>query len=102
MLFLNKQEEATKLYGGRMEKVTFKPVGTCSTLIEFEHDEKDRIHNLRFEGGCKGNLIAIGRLCEGMKAERIATLLTGISCGERNTSCGDQLAKAVMYKSKEA
>lgn len=77
------------------EEVVFKPHGTCSTEIRFVRDG-DIIRNVRFTGGCNGNLKAIGRLVDGMTAEEIAQKLRGITCGAKSTSCGDQLAKAVL------
>ncbi|MCR5723615.1 MAG: TIGR03905 family TSCPD domain-containing protein [Treponema sp.] len=79
-----------------MEKITYKTTGTCAKVIHFERDGENRIHNIRFEGGCNGNLKAVGLLCEGMKAEEIAEKLSGNLCGAKGTSCADQLAKAVM------
>ena len=79
-----------------MEKITFNTTGTCSKVITFEKDSSNCIHNIKFEGGWNGNLKAIGILCEGMKAEEIATKLKGNLCGNKGTSCADQLAKAVM------
>ncbi len=78
-----------------MEEVTYKTQGTCSTAIHFTRDG-DKIRNISFEGGCNGNLKAISKLCEGMTAQEIADKLLGNKCGFKNTSCADQLAKAVM------
>lgn len=79
-----------------MEQITYKTSGTCARLIHFERDAENRIHNISFEGGCNGNLKAIAKLCEGMKAEEINEKLLGNLCGKKPTSCADQLAKAVM------
>ncbi|MBP5251572.1 MAG: TIGR03905 family TSCPD domain-containing protein [Treponema sp.] len=79
-----------------MEKITYKTEGTCSRSITFERDEENCIHNISFEGGCNGNLKAVSKLCEGMKAEEIVSKLLGNMCGTRGTSCADQLAKAVQ------
>lgn len=79
-----------------MQKITYNTTGTCARLIHFERDEENRIHNISFEGGCNGNLKAVAKLCEGMKAEEISAKLLGNLCGSRGTSCADQLAKAVM------
>lgn len=80
-----------------METVVYKTHGVCSMEITFERDG-DIIHNIRFTGGCDGNLKAVAALCEGMKAEDIAARLKGNTCGRKNTSCADQLAKAVLSK----
>ncbi|MBO7130857.1 MAG: TIGR03905 family TSCPD domain-containing protein [Fibrobacterales bacterium] len=74
---------------------TFKTRGVCATEIRFERDG-DRIRNIRFAGGCNGNLKAVAKLCDGMTAEEIASKLLGNSCGNKPTSCADQLARAVL------
>ena len=72
----------------------YKTKGTCSTKIEVEL-EGDIIRNVVFTGGCHGNLQAIPKLVEGMTVEEVERRISGIRCGFKNTSCGDQLAKAV-------
>lgn len=74
--------------------VTYSTKGTCSKQIVFDLDEEKRIHNLKFIGGCGGNLQGIGKLVEGRKAEEVVPLLKGIRC-KQNTSCPDQLARAL-------
>lgn len=74
-------------------KYTYKTKGTCSTLIELEL-EGNVVHNVKFTGGCNGNLQAIPKLVEGMTVEEVEQRIKGIQCGFKNTSCGDQLAKA--------
>lgn len=71
----------------------YKTKGTCSTQIELEL-EGNIVHNVKFTGGCNGNLQAIPKLVEGMTIEEIERRIGGIQCGFKNTSCGDQLAKA--------
>ena len=73
----------------------YKTEYTCSQLIEMDIDD-GIITNVKFTGGCNGNLKSIPILVDGMKAEDIAAKLTGVTCGRRPTSCGDQLAKAVL------
>ncbi len=68
--------------------------GTCSKLISMDFDG-DVVHNIKFVGGCDGNLKTIPVLLEGWTVEQIGGKLTGITCGRRPTSCADQLAKAV-------
>ena len=75
-------------------KYTYKTKGTCSTLIELEL-EGNVVHNVKFTGGCNGNLQAIPRLVEGLTVEEVESKIKGISCNGRGTSCGDQLAKAL-------
>lgn len=71
----------------------YKTKGTCSTQIELEL-EGNIVHNVKFTGGCHGNLQAIPALVEGMTVEEVEKRIAGIRCGFKNTSCGDQLAKA--------
>lgn len=72
--------------------------GTCSRQIIFEVDEQNRLHCVKFIGGCSGNLQGVGRLVEGKDMNEVETLLAGIKC-KNNTSCPDQLSKAIKaYK----
>ncbi len=48
----------------------YKPRGTCSTLIEVELDG-DIIKNVKFTGGCNGNLQAIPKLVEGLTVAQV-------------------------------
>lgn len=73
---------------------TYKTKDVCSTQIQFRL-EGDRVHDVRFTGGCNGNLKAIGILVDGMTVDEIESKLRGNSCGGRPTSCADQLAQAV-------
>ena len=74
----------------------YKPKGTCSTLIEVELDG-NIVKNVKFTGGCNGNLQAIPKLVEGLTVEQVEQKISGISCNGRGTSCGDQLAKACRF-----
>ncbi len=74
---------------------TYTTAGVCSRQIDFDMDSEGCIHNVKFIGGCNGNLKAIGLLVEGKNAQEIADLLRGNDCGGRGTSCADQLAKAI-------
>lgn len=78
----------------------YKTRGTCSTQIAMDV-ENGVIHNVVFTGGCNGNLKSIPILVEGMTADEIAGKLSGVQCRDRGTSCGDQLARAVLA-AKEA
>ena len=78
-----------------MKGYVFSPRGVCSQKIYFKIDDEKRIHELKFEGGCNGNLKAIGRLVEGKEASEIAGILEGNQCGMRGTSCADQLSIAL-------
>lgn len=74
----------------------FSPRGVCSRAIHIDlADDGKTIENVSFEGGCNGNLKAIGRLVQGKSADEIAEVLAGNTCGPRPTSCADQLSKAL-------
>lgn len=75
-------------------KYEYKTQGVCSMKIDFELDG-NTVHNVSFLGGCDGNLKAIGKLVEGMDASEVVNILSGNTCGFKNTSCADQLAKAI-------
>lgn len=74
----------------------YEPQGVCPMEISFDIDDENRITNVEFYGGCNGNLKAVSKLVDGMTAEEINEVLAGNTCGNRPTSCADQLAKAVM------
>ena len=77
---------------------TYFTSGTCSRQIIFEVDEENKIHRVKFIGGCSGNLQGVGRLVEGKPLDEVESLLAGIKC-KNNTSCPDQLSKAIgAYK----
>ena len=78
-------------------KYTYYPQGTCSMQIDFELDENNVIGDVAFTGGCHGNLQAIAVLFRGMKATDAIAKLQGIRCGYKNTSCPDQMARALSH-----
>lgn len=78
----------------------YKTKNVCSSMIQFDL-EGNVVSNVSFLGGCNGNLKAISKLVEGMTVEQIENYLKGNTCGMRNTSCADQLAKAVRSKYEE-
>lgn len=81
---------------------TYMTKGTCSRQILFDVSDDDRLSNVKFIGGCSGNLQAISRLVDGKNIDEVISILKGIKC-RSNTSCGDQLAQALEhYKFKKA
>ena len=72
----------------------YKTSGTCSTQINVELED-GIIKSVAFTGGCNGNLQGISRLVAGMKAEEAVERLQGIRCGWKETSCPDQLSRAL-------
>ena len=75
-------------------KYSYEPRGVCPMQIDFDING-DIITNIRFTGGCNGNLKAIGKLVNGMTVDQIEGALKGNTCGRKPTSCADQLARAV-------
>lgn len=75
-------------------KYTYKTQGTCSSHIEVEVEE-NVITNVTFWGGCNGNLQGISHLVKGMPVNVVLARLEGIRCGNRLTSCPDQLCQAL-------
>ena len=73
---------------------TYKTKGTCSQMISFEVNE-GKVSNVKFLGGCNGNLKGIGALVEGMDIDDVIARVEGICCGPKATSCPDQLAQAL-------
>lgn len=73
---------------------TYATKGVCSRKITFDIVD-GKLHNVQFEGGCPGNLLAIGKLVEGKDSLEIAELLAGNDCRGRGTSCADQLSQAI-------
>ena len=78
-----------------MKHIVYQTSGTCSQQIDLDIDDDGRVWNVQFLGGCNGNLQGIGRLVNGMKVEDIKERLAGIRCGYKNTSCPDQLVRAL-------
>lgn len=78
---------------------TYKTMGTCSREIQFDIED-GIVSNVKFAGGCNGNLKGIAALVDGMSADEIAAKLSGMTCGFKKTSCPDQLAKAVIEAAK--
>lgn len=72
----------------------YKTSGTCSVYIDIEV-EGNVLKNSVFHGGCNGNLQGISKLTAGCTYEELKEKLEGIRCGYKNTSCPDQLIKAM-------
>ena len=84
-----------------MNQFTFRPQGVCSQLIEIE-TEGNIIQDVRFTGGCNGNLQGISALLKGMTVGNAIDRLSGIHCGFKDTSCPDQLSRALKAMQEQA
>ncbi|MDE7367573.1 MAG: TIGR03905 family TSCPD domain-containing protein [Lachnospiraceae bacterium] len=74
--------------------MTYKTQGVCSSQISFEIVD-NKVHEVKFTGGCNGNTQGVAALIEGMDVNEAIKRMEGIRCGFRPTSCPDQLAKAL-------
>jgi uncharacterized protein (TIGR03905 family) len=68
--------------------------GVCATEIDFKI-ENGILVDVKFKGGCDGNLKAVSTLIKGMKVEDVIRKLKGVTCESNPTSCVDQLTKAL-------
>jgi uncharacterized protein (TIGR03905 family) len=75
-------------------KTVYATSGTCARRIELDIED-GIVKSVAFAGGCDGNLKGLARLIEGADAREAADRLRGIRCGHRDTSCPDQLARAI-------
>ena len=82
-------------------KFTFYPQGVCSMMIEIEL-EGETIKEVIFTGGCNGNLNGISKLIQGMNARDVIEKLQGTRCGVNETSCPDQLSRALKQALDQA
>jgi len=77
------------------KNITYRPSGICATSISVSIDEKGIVTGVEFVRGCDGNHKGLAVLCVGQPASEVKDKLAGITCGRRDTSCPDQLAKAI-------
>ena len=73
---------------------TYSTQGTCSRQILFEVTPDGKVYDVKFIGGCSGNLQGVARLVNNKPIDEVISLLKGIKC-RGNTSCPDQFSKAV-------
>lgn len=76
------------------KKISYIPTGVCTKKFEIEI-ENGTIKSLQSEGGCNGNIKGIGFLLQGMEVEEAIKRMEGITCKTKDTSCPDQIAKAL-------
>ncbi len=85
----------SKLTANGLRVVEYATMGVCSKLIHIETDSNGIVSNVQFVGGCSGNTQGISKLVAGMPADEVIRRLKGICCGNKCTSCPDQLATAL-------
>lgn len=79
---------------------TYYTKGVCSRSIEITVED-DIVTDVKYSGGCNGNLKGIGELVKGMKVADVIEKLENIKCGFKNTSCPAQLALALKEYSNK-
>ena len=89
--FANNKYKLTAFF---MKKIIYQTEGTCARIIELTGSE-GRIVDVKFYGGCNGNLQGISALIKGMPYDDVIARLNGIRCGAKPTSCPDQLCRAI-------
>ncbi len=83
------------------EIIQYRTSGVCCGIMQVKVNNGIVI-DADFYGGCNGNLQGIKNLIKGMEISQVIQKLSGIRCGDKNTSCPDQLAKCLLaYKNKE-
>ena len=75
-------------------KISYRPRGVCSRLMNIEAED-GVIKSVEVVGGCNGNLKGISSLVVDMPVKEAIYRLEGITCGDKPTSCPDQLAQAL-------
>lgn len=81
-------------------KYTYNAKGVCSKQYTIDLED-GIIKDIEIIGGCNGNLKGIKALITGMKAEDVINKLEGIECGFKETSCPDQISKALRQALNE-
>ena len=78
----------------------YSPKGVCSMRMVF-NIEGNIVKSLKIIGGCPGNTVGVSKLVEGKNIEEVIQMLKGIPCGNKGTSCPDQIAIALEEYKKE-
>ncbi len=79
----------------KTKHIQYTTQGTCSRFIDVTADENNIIRQVFFMGGCNGNLQGISKLVTGQHINDVIERLNGIRCGNKGTSCPDQLCRAL-------
>ena len=73
---------------------SYQTSGICAGKIDFDVQD-GKVKNVKCPGGCPGNHIGIQNLVEDMPVDDVIERLRGVKCGNRTSSCPDQLSKAL-------
>ena len=78
------------------KQFTYFPVGVCSRQFDITlSDDGSIVECVRITGGCAGNTQGVAALAKGRPTQEVISLLKGIDCRGKGTSCPDQLALAL-------
>ncbi len=89
ILFTDREQE------NPVRTISYKTTGgVCSKNIDIVV-EGGLVAAVRVDGGCRGNSQGVAALIEGMPVYEAIRRLEGITCGDKGTSCPDQIAKAL-------
>lgn len=80
-------------------RYTYNPSGVCSKQFIIDVED-NKIKDIKIIGGCAGNTLGISKLLQGMKIDDAIEKLKGIPCGNKGTSCPDQISKALYEINK--
>ena len=81
--------------------IQYQTKGVCSRQMDVKLDDDGVVQAVEIIGGCHGNGQGVARLVEGMKAQDAIDKMAGIKCAYKQTSCPDQLSKALTIAFKE-
>lgn len=81
-------------------ELAYLPEGVCAKGMNIDLEENiekrlSKIKSIKFYGGCPGNAAGLAKVLVGRTVEEVIKELKGITCGNKLTSCPDQLAKAL-------
>ena len=82
------------------KQFSYTPKGVCSRQIDLVIED-NVIVDAKFTGGCSGNTQGVAALVIGMDVDEAIRRIKGIKCGMKDTSCPDQLSRA-LEASQEA
>ena len=81
--------------------INFKPdKKVCSSSIDITIVD-NVITNLQIKGGCPGNGLGLSKLIVGLTPKQVIEKFSGIKCHTKDTSCPDQIAKALITTIQE-
>ncbi|MDL2256297.1 TIGR03905 family TSCPD domain-containing protein [Parabacteroides sp. OttesenSCG-928-K15] len=77
------------------QQIIYTPQGgVCSRQLTIDVED-NTITGLEVAGGCQGNSLGVAALIKGMPVDEAIVRLEGIHCGRKDTSCPDQIARAL-------